>query len=325
MIITVTLNPSLDLTYDLAESTLGAVDVHRAKTSSIEASGKGVNVSRTLRRADVATVAVLPLGGRTGGHLGELLADEQVRHVSVPVPGETRINTSLLLAAGDTVKVNGPGAPLARRDLDRVLDAVGTLLADRGDEVGQDQVGERWVAVCGSLPPGLDSNVVAEFVSLAHRHAARCAVDVSGPPLAAALGATADLLAPNRLELSELVGADVAAGGVRAVADAAARLAADSRTTLLVSMGGEGAIHADGARVLHGTAPALVPVNTAGAGDAFLAGWLAVPGEPEERMARAMAWGRSTCLSVNTVDDAPGTRGVEGIAVTVMSPSGRKV
>jgi 1-phosphofructokinase len=316
VIVTVTLNPSLDLTYALAEPALGGVEVHRAKTASIEASGKGVNVSRTLHMADVATLAVLPAGGQTGQHLGDLLAAEQVEHMAVPVGGETRINTSLLLATGHTVKVNGPGTPLARTDLDHLLEAVRTVLARLDDDTD-----ERWLALCGSLPPGVAADVVAEFVDLAHRHAVRCAVDVSGPPLAAAVRARADLVAPNRVELGELLGAEVAAGGLAALAEAATRFAADSGTALLVSMGAEGAIHADGKRVLHGTGPALVPVNTAGAGDAFLAGWLALPGNPQERMARAVAWGRSACLSVNTVDRTPGARGIEGVTVTALNPT----
>ena len=62
MIITVTLNPSLDLTYTLSE--VGRdIDVHRASSSTLEASGKGVNVSRILNKAAVPTVAVLPVGG----------------------------------------------------------------------------------------------------------------------------------------------------------------------------------------------------------------------------------------------------------------------
>lgn len=313
MIVTVTLNPSLDLTYALTESTLGEIDVHRAQTSSVEASGKGVNVSRTLRMAGAATVAVLPAGDQTGRHLGDLLAAEQVEHVIVPVPGATRINTSLLLATGQTVKVNGPGAPLARADVDQLLAAVGTVLA-RLDDHG----GDCWLALCGSLPPGLAPEVVGEFVELAHRHAVRCAVDVSGPALAAALRAKADLLAPNRSELGELLGADVATTAVPALARAATRLAADSGVELLVTLGSEGAVHTDGSHVLCGSGPALVPVNTAGAGDAFLAGWLALPGTPQERMARALAWGRSTCLSVTTVDPAPGTRGVDGIIVSTI-------
>ncbi|CCH80009.1 putative 1-phosphofructokinase [Nostocoides japonicum T1-X7] len=333
MIVTVTLNPSLDLTYALEEATLGDVDVHRARTASVEASGKGVNVSRTLHAAGVSTLAVLPAGGGTGQHLLELLEAEGVDHVGVPVGGETRINTSLLLRGGDTVKVNGPGTPLEAAEIERLLDTVErALVADESDAAADERAGlvaderagnppDRWLAICGSLPPGISPTVVGDLVELAHRHTARCAVDVSGEALTTALEARADLLAPNRHELGEIAGDDLSSGTATEVAAAAHRLAAAHGVELLVSMGGDGAVHTDGTAALHGSGPVLVPVNTAGAGDAFLSGWLAGPGRATDRMARALAWGRSACLSATTVDPTPGRRGTEGIIVTTITPA----
>lgn len=323
MIVTVTLNPGLDLTYTLAEPSLGVVDVHRATTSTLEASGKGVNVSRTLARAGYATVAVLPAGGETGKHLVDLLERDEVESVVVPVPSDTRVNTTLLLSSSRTVKVNGPGHVLQRADVDALLGRLDETLGALG---GLDE--QLWVAVCGSLPPRTAAQVVGEIVDLAHRRGARCAADVSGPALAAALSAGADLLAPNGLELAALLGAepgiergrdlgaDPDPAGVDAVARAAAELARAGRCSLLVSLGERGAVFTDGSHTVRGSGPPLVPVNTAGAGDAFLAGWLAVAGSPEERMARALAFGRSACLSPHTVDPEPATKGLEGITVT---------
>lgn len=315
MIVTLTLNPSLDLTYVLVEGALGDVDVHRAATTTVEASGKGVNVSLDLHAAGTPTTAIIPVAGATGRHLVELLAGAGVAHVGVPVAGETRINTSVLLPGGTTVKVNGPGEPLARTDVDRLLAAVDAVLAELDPER------ESWLVISGSLPPGLDPDVVGEFVDLAMRHTVRCAVDISGPALAVALRHRADLLAPNEIELADLLGADLATDTIGATADAARRLAADHGVELLVSMGRAGAIHTDGTHVLHGGGPALVPVNTAGAGDAFLAGWLAAPGTPRDRMTRALAWGRSACLCPTTVDPAPGTRGADDLTLTDLSVS----
>lgn len=310
MIVTLTLNPSLDLTYTLAERGLGEVDVHRAVRSTLEASGKGVNVSRTLRRAGVATLAVLPAAGEPGRYLGDLLASEGVEHVSVATGGQTRINTSVLLDGGGTVKVNGPGASLTGTDIAALARALEDAL---GTATGPARA---WAAICGSLPPGLEPDVVGDLVGRARRSGARTAVDTSGPALAAALQAGADLLAPNSLELADLVDGSVAATDVRSVAQAAASLAREAGVTLLVSMGSRGAVYTDGERALHGGGPALRPVNTAGAGDAFLAGWLAHEGEPAERMRRALAFGRSACLAAQTVDPEPGTKGGAGIVVT---------
>lgn len=315
MIVTVTLNPSLDLTYALSEPALGAVDVHRAVSATVEASGKGVNVSLTLRRAGHNTVAVLPVGGATGRHLAELLAAEQLAHATVPVPGDTRINTSLLLGSSRTIKVNGPGTELRSGDVDRLLGEVATVLSRLGRSAsGPDE--PSWLAVCGSLPPGVAPTVMGALVDLAHGHAVRCVADVSGPALGAALAAGADLLAPNGLELGQLLGVDLHAAPLVDIARAAVGVARAEGPELLVSLGADGALFTDGSSILHGSGPVLVPVNTAGAGDAFLAGWLAVPGTSEERMARALAFGRSACLSPHTVDPHPGSQGRDGITVT---------
>ncbi len=315
MIVTLTLNPSLDLTYALAEDALTDRDIHRTRTQTLEPSGKGVNVSLDLHAAGVPTRAVLPTAGGTGRHLSDLLDAAGLAHRGVAVAGECRINTSLLLADGRTIKVNGPGSPLAEPDFERTL---ATLVAalDTPSEAG-----ERWLVVAGSLPPGIAPESVCRILALAREHGYASAADLSGPALRAALDAGADLIAPNDLELAELTGDPTLTGATpEAVADAAAGLARASGSEVLVSMGAAGAVWSDGKRALHGSGPALTPVNTAGAGDAFLAGWLAAPGDPTQRMARALAWGRSSCLCPTTVDPQPGTRGSAGIRVRKLRP-----
>ena len=105
MIVTVTPNPGLDLTYRLPATGPGSdvgtdVDVHRAETSTLEASGKGVNVSRALTAAGVPTTAVLPVGGSTGRSLVELLDLEGVARVAVAQVHDTRVNTSAVRPRG---------------------------------------------------------------------------------------------------------------------------------------------------------------------------------------------------------------------------------
>ena len=324
MIVTLTLNPGLDLTYTLTEPTIGAVQVHRAATATIEASGKGVNVSRVLRRNGFRSAAVLPLGGSTGHHLAELLESEGVEHRTVPLPAATRINTTITTGHGETAKVNGPGAPLTRTQLDALAELVGAAL-DADAEVREDQ---RWLAVCGSLPPGVDPAVVGEFVSLAHAHSFRCAIDASGPALRAAITAGADLLAPNRFELGEVDPRAAAADTVEALAAVATGIAHRTGAALLISQGADGALFTDGDLVLHGYGPALTPVNTAGAGDALLAGWLAGDVTPIEAMGRAIRWSRGACLAATTVATARPAppRADDGIVVdTLPGPPAERI
>ena len=295
MIVTLTLNPALDLTYTVMESSVGEVDVHRATAATLEASGKGVNVSRALHTNGFETVAVLPLGGSTGHHLAELLALDGVRHRIVTQHAVTRVNTTIAASDGLTAKVNGPGGRLSDADLEGLTGEVGAALG--ASPAGEDT----WLAVCGSLPPGLDPSAIGEFVALAHEYGARCAVDASGAALTAAIGGGADLLAPNRLELAEVDLTAATATTIDGLAAVTAEIARERGTSLLVSVGRDGALFTDGGVVVHGHGPALTPVNAAGAGDALLSGWLAHAGPPSERMARAIRWSRATCLAATTV------------------------
>lgn len=310
MIITVTANPGLDLTYTFATSSADE-DVQRAAKSTLEASGKGVNISRALAKVGVSTCAVLPVGGATGRALVELLDDEGVTHRATRQAGETRVNTTALRPGGETVKLNGPGAALSSAEQDDLLHETAVALEDARKHAK----GTVWLAICGSLPPGVDSRLIVAMVDLAHRHGAKCAVDASGPALAAALGAGADLLAPNRLELADVSPLASVSGPIEQLADAARTLSLETGAELLISLGRDGALYTDGRHVIHGGGPALTPVNTAGAGDALLAGWLANDGEPRTRLSRAIAWGRSACLAETTVDPAPGTGDTAPITV----------
>lgn len=316
VIVTVTPNPGLDLTYTLPVTVGRDVEVVRATASTLEASGKGVNVSRALHAVGVPTCAVLPAGGATGRYLAEMLDDEHVPHRIVPQEGHTRVNTTALEPGGDTIKVNGPGAPLTSAEQEALLGAARVALEEslaQGKDV--------WLAVSGSLPPGVSSDLVTRLVEMTHSLGGRCAVDASGEALTAALRARADLVAPNRGELADVVDRELGSADLDVVATVATTLSVDTGSQLLVSLGRDGALYAEGSHVLHGTAAPLTPVNSAGAGDALLAGWLSAPGDPRSRLTRAVRWGRSACLSPTTVDSRPGLRDTEPVTVQVLGHS----
>lgn len=302
MIVTVTANPALDLTYVLSEQLDLNTEVHRAGQATMEASGKGVNVSRALRAAGADGCAVLPVGGATGRYLEELLDRDGLPARTVRQEDSTRVNTTVLQPDGHTLKVNGPGPALSASAQDALVGAVTAMLTE---STTHDEI---WLAICGSLPPQASASLVTRLVQAAHAAGARCAVDTSGPALAAAFEAGADLLAPNRAELAEVdPGVAQTGSDVRDLAPVVTDLAAQRGCELLVSMGSEGALWSDGRRTLHGHGPTLQPVNSAGAGDALLAGWLAGPGDPADRLSRAVRWGRSACLAPTTVDPSPGS------------------
>ncbi|MFI6455702.1 PfkB family carbohydrate kinase, partial [Streptosporangium amethystogenes] len=116
MIVTLTLNPSLDRTIEVTALRRGAVI--RAAATHLDPGGKGVNVSRALLANRVRSCAVVPFGGDEGRRLVSLLCAEGIEMVTVPVAGATRSNVALAEPDGTVTKVNEPGTALSAAELE---------------------------------------------------------------------------------------------------------------------------------------------------------------------------------------------------------------
>jgi 1-phosphofructokinase len=290
MIVTVTPNPSMDRTLHLSRLLPGTVN--RATATMSEPSGKGVNVALALNAVGVDTCAVLPVGADD-----EILTRLDVlglRTVGVPIAGRVRCNISLIEADGRSTKVNEPGPELSAAELDALCAAA---LAEGG-------AGD-WVLWAGSLPAGFPPARLAEAVAAARAAGRRVALDASGAALKAVLDNPRDelphLIKPNVDELAEMVGASLTTIGD--VTAAAATLLARGVHTVLVSLGGDGAIlvAAELREPLHGIAPTRRVVNTVGAGDAFLAGFLGAPGDGADGLANALRFGATAVEHAGTL------------------------
>lgn len=277
MIVTVTLNPSVDRTVEIARLERGRVV--RATGSGIHPGGKGVNVTRALLANGFDSVALLPLGGADGRRLAELLDQDDVAHVAVPVHGETRSNITVAEPDGTTTKLNATGEALLPEELDAVVARL-LEITTPGD----------WVVLCGSLPPGVDDDVYAATTQTLRAAGMHVVVDTSGPALTAAIAATPDLIKPNAEELAEAVGRPVTTLGE--AVEAARELRERGVGTVVISLGGAGAVLVDGDGVLAGTSHAAEVRSSVGAGDCFLAGFLSARDRGREAaLTTALAYG----------------------------------
>ncbi|WP_238015263.1 1-phosphofructokinase [Dactylosporangium sp. AC04546] len=276
MIVTVTLNPSLDRAVEIGALTRG--EVIRATAAHLDPGGKGVNVSRALLANGVPSVAVLPCGGDEGNQLVRLLKAEGVEVLAVPISGRTRSNITLAEPDGTVTKVNEPGPAMFDAEFDEVTDRVLTR-AGTAD----------WVVLCGSVPPGLPADAYAQLCRRLRNAGIRVAVDTSGPALREAARAGATLLKPNRDELAEVVGKPLADLGD--VVAAAQQLRAWGAGTVVASLGADGAVLVDADGVVTGSCPVTRPRSTVGAGDALLAGFLAAGAQGAAALAEGVAWG----------------------------------
>ena len=301
MIVTLTPNPSLDRTIEIAQLRRG--EVHRATGGRVDPGGKGVNVSRALAACDTATVAVLPSGGPEGAQLAALLEPFGVRTVPVPIAGTVRSNVTVAEPDGTTTKLNEAGPELSPDEAAAVERTV-VELAD----------GAAWFVGSGSLPRGVGDDFYARLVTALRGHDIRVCIDASGLPLAAAVDAGPDLIKPNAEELAELIGRPLPRLGD--VVDAAAEVRKRGVGTVLVSLGGDGALLVSADEVLHGWAPPVKVRSTVAAGDSTLAGFLAGGGRGRPALITAIAYGTAAVQLPGSVMPRPADLDPDAVVVT---------
>ena len=281
MIVTLTLNPSVDRTVEV--ETLARGEVMRAQGVRVDPGGKGINVSRALSTHGRPTRAVVTVGGAEGEHLVALLRDTGIEIVPVRIHGAIRSNITVVEPDGTTTKFNEPGAELSDDELNAVFAAVKEAVQSA-----------QWLVASGSLPPGTPAGVYADLVRSLADSGTCVAVDTSGPALEAVLAAGPALVKPNRDELAEATGRALVT--IADVVDAASRLRDQGAGAVLASLGADGAVLVDDDGAIHGRTPAVPPLSSVGAGDAMLAGFLAGGGKGPEALIEGLAWGAAAVL-----------------------------
>jgi 1-phosphofructokinase len=258
-ILTLTLNPALDLTVQLPRLEPG--QVNRSDEMHTHAAGKGVNVAQVL--ADLGHQLTVSgfLGADNPQAFETLFARRGFVDAFIRVPGETRSNLKLAESDGRITDVNGPG-PL-------VSAAAQQALLDRLDEIAPDHDA---VVVAGSLPQGVSPAWLQAVIERLKNLGLKVALDTSGEALRAALKAGPWLIKPNAEELAEVFDSEVVS--VAAQAEVASRLHAQGIEHVVISHGAQGVNWFSVGSAMHATPPKVSVASTVGAGDSLLAGML---------------------------------------------------
>ncbi|MCM3501581.1 1-phosphofructokinase [Microbacterium sp. P26] len=315
MIVTLTANPSADRAVVLSDA-LAPGEVQRALSSREDAGGKGVNVARVVAAAGAPARAVVPVGAHDPYRV--LLEDTGIALDLVDVAGRARANLTITDPAGETTKLNLPGAELSPAEAQALTD--GVVAAAEG---------ATWLVLAGSLPPGVPASFYADLVRAVRERwgagAPRIAVDASGAALAEVVAtARPDLIKPNHEELAELVGED-AAGDVDVITEATRRahqLVPERVASALVTLGADGALLFTAEGAWRGHAPTIQVASTVGAGDSSLAGYLLADLEgasASDRLARSIAYGAAAATLPGTQPPTPADLPAGPIAVSVFS------
>jgi tagatose 6-phosphate kinase len=242
MIVTVTPNLALDVTYELAELRPG--QTHRVDAVHARAGGKGVNVARVLRSLGHDVLVLGLAGGPTGDAVRADLEASGLAHDLVPCAGETR-RTVTVVAGGEATLLGEPG-PIVAPDEWAALEA----------RIPDADV----LVVSGSLPRGVDGDAVAGLVARLAARDVPVIVDTSGEALRRA-APYAWAVKPNAEELAEVTGTDDPVAGARMLGAPA----------VVVSLGAEGLLAVTGDQVHRVPPPRVVSGNPTGAGDAVVA------------------------------------------------------
>ena len=286
MIYTLTLNPALDYIMRLPSVKEGATN--RAVSTDLQFGGKGINVSLMLSELGVENTALGFAAGFTGAALTAYLTERGIRADFIPLPeGLTRINVKLKTPEGlhpeTEINAAGPAIPADCMDaLYRKLDAL-----TEGDTL----------VLAGSIPASLSKDTYRTIMERLAGRGIRFVVDAEGALLTETLPFRPFLVKPNRAKLEGIMGRALPTDND--LKEAAAELQKQGAMNVLVSLGGDGALLLDEHGAYHrGAALPIVPVNTVGAGDSAVAGFLAGIGRGYGHALKlAMACGAATASS----------------------------
>lgn len=257
-IATVTLNPALDLVGRLARIEIG--EVNTVETLGLYPAGKGINVAKVL--ADLGTHLTVTgfLGAENQGDFVQSFQQNGLLDDFYRINGKTRINVKITETEADVTDLNFLGFEICTNDW-RKFTAQSQTWAQKFD----------LVAVCGSLPRGVNAEAFAEWLASLREQGLKVVLDTSNQALTAGLGAKPWLVKPNKRELEVLVGNKLE--NLDQIIAAAQQLRAQGIENVIISMGEKGSIWVNGEGILQAQPPRCENVvSTVGAGDSMVAG-----------------------------------------------------
>ena len=262
-ILTVTLNPALDLTS--ASEHVRPDQKLRCDKPEVDPGGGGINVSRAIKILGGQSTAMVALGGATGMRIAELLKSDGLKVVRLTAPGETRQSLTVTdRATGAQYRFVMPGPEWHM-----------TQIADMMSNIAEAARAGGWVVVTGSNPPGVDPGFEQMLTVRLKDSRAKLLVDASGEALMAMAGSSTpvDVLRMDTHEAEALSGrplplrSDSATFAANLVKDGAAR-------SVIIARGDDGFVIAGEDGVWHAEAIKVNVVSAVGAGDSFVAGFV---------------------------------------------------
>jgi len=285
MIYTITFNPAVDLVIQVPNCQLGSLN--RSKGEEYVAGGKGINMSILLKRLGVDNIATGFLGGFSGKFIEEFLEKEGINPQFISVEGTTRINVKV---KGEVeTEINAAGPIVQSEKFQQLINYFEDVLKE-----------EDIVFLAGNAAPGLDETSYVKIARLCHTRGGKLVLDTTRASLLACLPYQPFMIKPNQHELEELFGVKIETQ--EEMIDYAFQLQEKGARNVLISCGGEGALLvSETGQVLTSNTPKGRLINSVGAGDSMLAGFMAKYIETNDfrkSLKQGAASGSATAFSV---------------------------
>lgn len=259
MIYTVTFNPAIDYVVELVSFNIG--EVNRTTREYMNLGGKGVNVSRVLTNLEIPNTALGFVAGFTGEALRTGLGEMGVKTDFIKLKeGNTRINVNIKGISETDINARGP----------EISDEAIEELFNKLDNLKDSDI----LVLAGSIPASLPSDMYERIMSRLYGKGIRFVVDATKDLLMKSLKYEPFLIKPNNHELGEIFGLQLKNDDE--IIYYARELKKKGAKNVLISMAGDGAVLVDENNIAHriGTPKGKV-VNSVGAGDSMVAGFLA--------------------------------------------------
>lgn len=259
MIYTLTVNPSLDYIVDVEHFKSG--EVNRTKAEKVFPGGKGINVSIVLQNLGLKNKALGFTAGFTGNQIEKMLAEKNVDSDFIKLSdGFSRINVKL--RSDKESEINGQGPSIEDEDIKALFAKLDLLTSDDG------------LVLAGSIPQTLPQTFYSDIMARLQSRGVRFVVDATRDLLKKSLEYKPFMVKPNNHELGEIFGVELKTRDE--VIPYALKFRDMGAQNVLVSMAGQGAVlaAADG-NIYQGAAPECKLVNSVGAGDSMVAGFIA--------------------------------------------------
>lgn len=296
MIVTVTMNPAIDKTVDIEKMEHGGLN--RIQHVELDAGGKGINVSKTIKALGGTSVAAGFLGGKAGETIEGVLKEYGIKTDFVYVDGETRTNLKVVEKNGEVTELNEPGPEVTEEQVE--------LLLKKLEQYANE---DTLFVLAGSIPKGVDKNIYKVITERVHEKGAKVLMDADGELFVHALEAAPDMVKPNRVELEAYFKLDYLASEEE-LAAMGKKLLENGSELVAISLGKMGAMFLTEGKRIRCPGLTVKAHSTVGAGDAMVAA-LAYSWDEKMELEDRIRLGMATSAgAVTTVGTKPPAREV---------------